>query len=271
LFLRDILIPDAARRHLSLTVLTQLLRASELRWDILCLWHVLDDSCTMAAYRLGAPRFTVCAARSQCCWIAAEPWDELTKKLSKNFRKSLRAARRRAEEMGALSYQAVTTMPQLERACDEFLQVESSGWKGAAGTGTAIAADPQLVRFYKELTRRFAEQGRCHIHVLRDGEKPIAAQFALLDETTVYTLKTGYDESYSKISPGHLLDQHTFSWYGNHSGLKEINLASDAPYLDAWKPQRMAVHNVYAFNRTPFGWAAAAAMKLAQIRKPAGV
>jgi hypothetical protein len=270
LFLRDILVSDSARSAVSLSTLTRLLRSSELKWDILCLWHVLDDSCTMAAYRLGAPRFTVCAPRAQCFWIPAEPWDDLIKRFHTKFRQTMRKARRRGDELGTLTYRAVTTMPELEQACDEFMQVESSGWKGAAGTGTAIGLDPRLVEFYKDLARRFAEHGRCHIHVLRDGDKPIAAQFALLDQTTVYTLKTGYDESYSRISPGHLLDQGTFEFCANIPGVKAINFASDAPYLEMWKPQRMAVHNLYAFHRTPIGLAAAAAMKLGQLRKPAG-
>lgn len=260
LFLRDILISQEASERLSLACIARLLRRSELRWDMLCLWHVLDDSCVLAAQRAGMPRLAFAHKRYDCFYMPIEPWEQMMTRFSKNFRKQLRLAENRTASAG-FRYEQAGTPEALDRTLPAFLQVEASGWKGAQGESTAIATDPKLVAFYTQLVRRFGQRRQCEIHMLYDGEKPVSGEFVLLDGHAAYAMKVGYDEQYARLSPGHALDIHVLKDYGQRPQLREWNLYSDSKWLEVWKPERMGVHNVYLFNRTPLGLAACAGMK----------
>jgi CelD/BcsL family acetyltransferase involved in cellulose biosynthesis len=272
MYLRDILISHAAREHFSLSALVRLLRQSrQLRWDILCLWHVLEDSATMGAYRLDAPRLTSCAPRSTCAYLPVMSADQLSKHISKNFRKQLRSCRKRADAIPGLRQDCISTLPDLTAALAEFNQVEASGWKGAAGTGTAIALDPKLVAFYQDLVQRFGQRGACEVHLIRERNKPIAGEVLLLAGGTAYALKVAYDEEYGRLSPSHLLHETILQQYAQRGDIKDLNFISDAPWHKVWKPSRMQVYNVYAFNRTLRGLTAAVGMRLAKARNRAEV
>ena len=263
LHLRDVLISDAARQRLSLAELTELLRRSgELEWDVLALWHCMEDSCVMAAHKLQAPSWNICTRRFGCSHVGLEPWEELSKKLSKSFRQNLRTANNRARDIEGLKFEMSNTMPELESALAAFLKVEGSGWK--AERGTAIKLDEHFKCFWEEIIQRFGPQGGCEIHLLRAADRPIGGLLLLVTDDIVYLPKVGYDEEYARISPVQLLLENLFKQCEKRTELKELNLTSDAPWFEVWKPRRSSVYNVYVFNKTVMGMAVGAAMGLAE-------
>jgi CelD/BcsL family acetyltransferase involved in cellulose biosynthesis len=265
LHLRDILISDSARTKLSLAeIVAQLRQCRDLRWDVLALWHALEDSCTMAAYRLAPPGLTICRQRFHCSHMPLGSWEEMSKRLSKSFRQNLRTANNRCKNFEGLKFETIRTLPDLDGALSAFLDVESSGWKGAGGSNSAIKLDARLIDFYRGIARRFGEQGQCEIHLLRHGGRPIGAMLLLLAGDTIYLPKCAYDEEYSRISPVHLLLERMFKQIHPERAeqIKHFNLVSDSSWFDVWQPRRMDVYNVYVFNTTMMGLAADAAMGL---------
>jgi CelD/BcsL family acetyltransferase involved in cellulose biosynthesis len=264
LHLRDIVVADAYRDRLSLATIThQVQRCRDLRWDVLALWHVLDDSGVMNANKLEAPKFSVCQPKFGCSHMTMAPsWDEFQKRLSKNFRQQLRTKKNRAKTMGDVTFEVVRTLPQLDRALDEFIAVEASGWK--AKEGTAIGSSELLKKFYLHLTRRFGAQDLCEIHLMKHAGKPIGGLYLLVTGDTLYMPKLGYDEEYSRLSPVQSLLEQVFGNPRRRPEIKRFNLTSDAPWFDVWQPTKSMAHNIYVFNTTVMGLAAGAAMGLSE-------
>ena len=89
---------------------------------------------------------------------------------------------------------------ELERALEEGLALEASGWKGREGT--AILADESTAAFYRDLARAFHERGELRFSALRVDGRLVAFDFALLHENRYFLLKTAYDEELRKLGPG---------------------------------------------------------------------
>jgi CelD/BcsL family acetyltransferase involved in cellulose biosynthesis len=265
LHLRDILVAPSHAAGISLTMLVTLLKqCSHLRWDVLALWHALEDSCAMDAHRAGAPAMTLCTPRFNCSAIPLLPHEQMIAGLSKNFRKNLRRRGNLAEKMGEISFEAACEGAALAAGFSALLDVEASGWKGESGENSAIRRDERLLRFYDLIVRRFGKQGRCAIHLMKHRGNPIAATMELFINDVVYGMKCGYDEAYSELSPVHLLTEFLVKECDRHGGIRELNIVSDSPGFDCWRPRHVPVYNIYAFNTTIMGLAARAAMGVAQ-------
>ncbi len=264
LHLRDILIADDVRARLSLTTIVNLLKQSrDLKWDILALWHALDDSSVMTATRLESPCASVSVPRFHCSYLDLGSWDEISQRLSKSFRQNLRTANNRATKLGGITIESFSRTADLTTALEQFIEVEASGWKGAAGTATAIKLDAKLTDFYRQLIARFGPSNQCEIHLLKHNGKAIGGLFLLLTDQRLYVPKVAYDEEHHRLSPVQLLLEHAFKHCAkHHPRIKQLNLTSDAGWFDTWQPIKSTVGNVYVFNSTPMGLTAGAAMKL---------
>lgn len=265
LHLRDIIVAPTHRQTLSLQSIVRLLKqCRELRWDVLALWHLLEDSCAMDSYRAGAPGLTVCAQRFSCSVVPLLPHEQMLAGLSKNFRKNLRRRGNLAEKMGGITFETAREGAALEAGFAALLEVEASGWKGATGEGTAIRQDARLIQFYEQVVRGFGQRGQCAIHLMKHDGKPIAATMELFINDVVYGMKCGYDENYSELSPVHLLTEFLVKECDRRGGIRELNIVSDSPGFDCWRPKHVPVYNIYAFNTTVMGLAARAAMGVGQ-------
>lgn len=117
--------------------------------------------------------------------------------------KELRRLGRRLAECGALMFTATAEPHAVDAALDDFLMVEASGWKGAAGT--AALADPAVYEFVRTALHGLAHDGKVAIHrILVDGGA-IAAGIALRSGDAAWFWKIAYDERFARYSPGVLL------------------------------------------------------------------
>ena len=146
--------------------------------------------------------------------------------------------------------------------------MESSGWKGRNGTGTAIANDPRLLAFYRQLVERVGPTGQCEIHLLVAGGADVAAQFSVVAGQRCYLLKIGYDESHAQLAPGNMLLERLLKRYEGDRVVKHIDLVTDAAWHDSWKPQTRSAHRHYLFRPTTKGLLAWAALQGKQALRP---
>ena len=122
--------------------------------------------------------------------------------------------------------------------CD-FLAVEGSGWKGLAGT--AIVKSPELENFYRQLACEFGRAGLLRINRLVVAGKVAAAHFAVVGSGRLFILKSGYDESYYKFSPGNLL-RFKALLVGLGSGEYEaLNVVGTPSWCLSWKPRLVSL------------------------------
>ncbi|MGA2620310.1 MAG: GNAT family N-acetyltransferase [Thermoguttaceae bacterium] len=261
----DPLVTDGADPDACLTaVLGQLSRAIRPCWQYIRVVNVrADNACAMAVVR--QPGFSrLRAGVNGCAWCPVVPQEQVLQRVSKNFAAKLRKNRKRLAATEGVTFATVSTLPELEKAYEEFLQVEAASWKGAEGSRTAILLMPRLKVLHEQVMRRFGKRGRCEIHLLRLGGRPIAGQYTLMTDDTVYLPKIGYDQAFQHLSPGVMLLDYLFRRWAGDPAIKYINLTTNMPWMKGWRLSCDDVFNLYLFRRTLRGQIARAYWLAAQ-------
>ncbi len=164
-----------------------------------------------------------------------QPFEELMARLPRHFRKELRRCGRRLASLEGVRFESVDADGDIERAFEEFLDLESSGWKGRTGSGTAIKLNPRYVAFYRALARDLDAGDGCEINLLRAEGRCIAGEFCLRTGREYAALKIGYDETYSSLGPGQLLAARTLERCCMDPRIARYNQLSDAAWLRVWR------------------------------------
>jgi CelD/BcsL family acetyltransferase involved in cellulose biosynthesis len=237
-------------------LITYLRRQRGIQWDVLFFPNLLEDSELLSTLNAGATALQISEPQSHCNYLPCLPPDELAARLSQNFRGNLRKARNKLMKLNRVEFISTRSPQDIDQALDQFLAVESSGWKGEAGERSAIKLGGRVLRFYQSLTRNFSRIGACEINLLRADGRCIAGQFCLLTGDTSYILKIGYDEAYAQAAPGNMLLEHTLHRYFREGAIKYVNLVTDALWHSGWRPLSYVVYRAWVFNITAAGLAA---------------
>jgi CelD/BcsL family acetyltransferase involved in cellulose biosynthesis len=149
----------------------------------------------------------ICVTRSMPPhpWLQLdESWQRPEEHLNSGRRSDLRRARRNAEKIGPISFQNITpAADQLEEVLTEVFRVESANWKGEAGSG--LAYDPVIQGFYRRFSQLACAQGILRILLMKCGDQTAAVQLGVDYKNRFWLLKMGYDQNFSRCSPGELL------------------------------------------------------------------
>lgn len=123
---------------------------------------------------------------------------------SKNLRGTMRSRQNRVAKAGFQPrVVCLTGVAQMRDAVRRFAALETSGWKGRAGT--ALGSDAVQEPFYADIMERFAETGQAFIYEYWLDERLAASQLAIAAAPMLVLLKTTYDEEFAHCSPGRLL------------------------------------------------------------------
>ena len=164
--------------------------------------------------------------------------DYLENALSNSTRKKLRQHRRRLSEQGTLTSTIVSEPDAVQRALEEFLAMEASGWKGRQGT--ALLSDQTDAAFMRGAVGALAELGCASIHSLYLNAKPVSMQIVLRSGAAAFTWKTAYDESFQDFSPGMLLlEDYTAAFLADKS-IAFVDSCSfdDNGFMSAWSERQ---------------------------------
>ncbi len=165
------------------------------------------------------------------------------------LRRNLNRLRSKLSDKGQIRLQCVVESAELSAAFDQFLALESAGWKGQSGQSTAIADNPALVGFYQRLLTPTYPGLQPVINLLWLDDVCIAAQFGLQVGSCLSLLKIAYDEDYSAFSPGSLLLQDVLAESATRS-LQTLSLVTSPAWAARWHPDTEPVWHVtrYANN-----------------------
>jgi hypothetical protein len=169
----------------------------------------------------------------------------LTAQLSRKFRANLRLAHNRLAKLPDIRFVRTVESSELSAAFDRYLEVEASGWKGAAGSRTALALRPKYTAFYRTWIAALGASGHCEFNELRSGESRVASTFCIRmgDEFTV--LNISYDERFAHVAPGHLVLEHLFRRCCEDPSIRRVNLVGNSSWNLVWEPDVTATYNVY--------------------------
>ncbi len=132
-----------------------------------------------------------------------EPDDYLKAAVTPHHLRGYGRLLRRLGELGEVTFDEAREPADVRRRTEEFLALETKGWKGRSGT--AMTIDRYRAAFTREALYNLAQRDMCRIHSLNLNGKAIASLVVMREGATAYTWKTAYDESFAKWSPGTLL------------------------------------------------------------------
>lgn len=156
---------------------------------------------------------------TQTAYVPLRPaWDKFEAAMPSSKLAWLRRKGRKLDRAGRVSFVSLAPDPDsLDGLLTEFFRIEAAGWKGRVGT--AILKDPWMLRFITAYARNAAADGTLRLFFLKEDEVNIAAQMHVVHASRLWQLKIGYDEQWSKCSPGILLT-HEILRYGCEGGLE---------------------------------------------------
>jgi CelD/BcsL family acetyltransferase involved in cellulose biosynthesis len=131
-----------------------------------------------------------------------DSWEDLRRSVSRNTRSLLQRRLAALRRVGSVRLRTSTperVNPDL--AC--FYQLEASGWKGRAGS--AIVMRRRTRALYDRFARHAAREGWLRLQLLEVGGVAVAADLSCSFGGGVFMLKTGFDETWSRFSPGLVL------------------------------------------------------------------
>jgi CelD/BcsL family acetyltransferase involved in cellulose biosynthesis len=170
-------------------------------------------------------------------------WSDYLARLPARRRYDLRRARRHAEELGKVGVRIHTPRPdEVAAMFDEFVRIEAASWK--ARNGSSLSQRHTLRAFFLEYVRLASLSGVVRFSFLDVGGTTVAAQLSVEYADRLWVLKIGYDESWSRCSPGWQLLAETMR-YAFDNRLKSYEfLGSDEPWLHGWRTEPRALDTV---------------------------
>jgi CelD/BcsL family acetyltransferase involved in cellulose biosynthesis len=124
--------------------------------------------------------------------------------LSAKHRKMFKRQERQLAEIGRLEYDALAPNDDVAVWIEEFLGLESGGWKGREGS--ALASNESEHSYFKSIATEAFRRGRLAMLALRLDGRPIAYKVNFLAGRASFTFKIAFDENYARYSPGMLLE-----------------------------------------------------------------
>ncbi|MEK7265276.1 MAG: GNAT family N-acetyltransferase [Pseudomonadota bacterium] len=165
--------------------------------------------------------------------------DVLDRAMRGKKRKELRRLRSRLKEQGAVVFETLASAGDVGLWTEEFLELESAGWKG--GTGTALASAKAGRAFFAAAVRRAFAAGSLDFHRLTLAGKPIAMIVNFIENGAGYSFKIAYDEAYARFSPGVMLEIDLLRAFEQRAGLRFVDscAARDHPMINTlWRGRR---------------------------------
>jgi CelD/BcsL family acetyltransferase involved in cellulose biosynthesis len=143
-------------------------------------------------------------------------------------RKHLANQARRRRHLGKTLGTEVVTVDRsasgVNQAIEQFLALEAKGWKGRRQT--ALSCRPGHARFFREMSRGFADQGRLMFLSMEAGPRVLAQNTALIAGEGLFGFKRAYDEEFGRWSPGSLLDLDVLDWFHRSARLAWLDTCS---------------------------------------------
>jgi CelD/BcsL family acetyltransferase involved in cellulose biosynthesis len=215
-----------------------------------------SPTCTVLRAALGRGAVVISRSVPGAPFIELDQsWHDPEQRLSSRRRADLRRARRRAGELGHVTFEMSSPPPgRVLPLLEEAFRVEAACWKGDGGT--ALLHDRRRGEFFHRYATAAASLGILRVTFLRIDGRPAATQIAVESGGRYWLLKIGYDASYSRCSPGTLLIAETIRHAARH-GLRSYEfLGRVEPWTTVWTER---ARECVAFAAYPLGVRSAAA------------
>lgn len=181
-------------------------------------------------------------------WIPIESsWENFEKQMRSSQRSRVRRFHRRLEKSGKVEIEVHSeNSDSFKHALDEAFRIEASGWK--AKERTAILLNKQLEEFFKNYISSALQAGILRLFLLKVNGIGIAMIIGVEYAQYFWTLKIGYDESWSRFAPGIILHHESIRWAFEQQLKGYEFLGTTEPWIETWTENE---HIYYTYRLFP--------------------
>lgn len=224
------------------------------RWDVIRWPRIMHSSNALMIAR-AINGYTVYTRPAQPCntFNTSNSLDAIFNSLSTKTRTNLRRARKRLTDASSWHIETNRSADDFGPSYEDFLRLESSGWKGESGSGSAINLNKGTRNFYATLLEQRSLDFVPEVTLLICESNAIAGQFTVLTRGWKHLLKIGYDEFYSKLAPGQILLEEALGSACVSTSIERYSLVSSMPWHLQWQPEHGETFDVIVFRRRLFG------------------
>ena len=179
-----------------------------------------------------------------------ESWDEYFKARPAKMRHKFNHFSKKLKPSG--DYEIVKYANQdIGAAMNSVLDISRNTWSHKEGT--SIASSVENIEFYGSLAKSASDKGWLNIWILKNTAGPIAFLYGLVFGGTVFVLKIGYDEKYSKETPGEFLNNIVIKECYDAKMAEYDWLGDKNEYKLRWTSLSRDHVKYLVFNNTPRG------------------
>lgn len=237
----------------SFEIATQMIiafRQLPIRWDVIRWPRILQSSSAFGIARLIGVFPVYFQQASLCNFIdSSKTYDEVCNNFSKNLQSHLKKSRKRITNTDNWCVVSSNEGEDFMEFYDEFLRLESSGWKGDSGTGSAIHLNDSMRSFYNNLLEQRNTDFIPEVTLLLCGPRAVAGQFSIWVSGCKQILKIGYDEKDSKLSPGQILMDEVIKNACTSPSIERVSLVTNMQWHKQWNPNHNETVDVIIFRQ----------------------
>ncbi|QOC24073.1 GNAT family N-acetyltransferase [Wenzhouxiangella sp. AB-CW3] len=182
-------------------------RSLSRQWDIFELPGLMSASPTLQALCHSADSDSVSYGlweAEQSPFITLESdWEQYLATRSRNFRKDLKRKLRRLENLGPVRLKIISDPIDVLSSLEVAFDIEAQSWKGREGT--AMQSNERVCQFYRDLASGLASGGELCLHFLTINGMAIAFDLSIRYDGRLYSIKSGYQDTFAHASPGLVL------------------------------------------------------------------
>ncbi len=175
-------------------------------------------------------------------------YEEFLDSLSKQFRKNTRRWENKLAQRGITRRLEILSEPgDMAKAVDDFALLESSGWKGAAGT--AVHPDSPQGELYRQIFSHFAGKGEAFVHRYLYDDRLVASDLCLRRNKILYIMKTTFDEAEKDTSPTQLMRLELLAeYFEKHDVARIESYGREKSWHKNTAQSRRAVYHVNVYR-----------------------
>jgi CelD/BcsL family acetyltransferase involved in cellulose biosynthesis len=165
----------------------------------------------------------------------------LAETVSSKHNHEMRRQWRKLSEKGEAAYSVARQPRDVLKRMEEFLLLESSGWKGKEKT--ALTIDRLRSAFAREAVYNLAAADKVRIHTIDLDGRAIASLIVFIASGEAYTWKTAYDEAHADCSPGKILMSKVTEWHLDDANIMRTDSLAvpDHPVMSRFWKERDAM------------------------------
>lgn len=219
-----------------------------LRWDLLKLDGVDAEDRTVAelVHRLAGLGTTVHRRPSTNCWRLDLPgdWENYIGSLGKNLRREVRRLERELLNTDRVTLHSATRLVELPTAMNILVDLHQQR-RETLGDKGCFASD-RFLGFYRDVVPELLRRGQVQFYWLELDGKPVAAEYQLVGNGTLYAYQAGVDPASMEHQPGKLINLAILRRAIEYGYLAFDFLRGDEPYKARFgaRPRPMVEYRV---------------------------